>query len=163
MQTSQGANVKMVTVWRTLKQTAESCISWPACHGKGWDCQSLQAIKARTLACSYFELPPYHTHKPHRKIVCLPSYLYILATLLFMPSSRLIPFLPAVTIFCLLLSGALESSCSLQQRPRGGGLGSGALLGCVDSQNQQSLLPGLLAVWAVFSFSLLGKCQKWWL
>lgn len=61
--------------------------------------------------------PPYHTHKPHKKIVSLPSYLCILATLLFMPSPRLIRFLPAVTVFCPLLSGALEGSCSLQQRP----------------------------------------------
>lgn len=35
MQMSQGPNTKMVTVRRTLKQTAESFISWPVCHEKG--------------------------------------------------------------------------------------------------------------------------------
>lgn len=125
--------MKMVTVRKTSKQTAVSFISWPACHEKGRACQILQAIKARTLASLYFELPPYHTHKPHRKIVSLSSYLCLLAILLCMPSSRLIPFFPAVTIFRLLLSGALRSSCSLQWRHSGGGLGGGVLLGCVDS------------------------------
>lgn len=87
--------------------------------------------------------PPYNTHKPHRKIVSLSSYLCLLAILLCMPSPRLIPFLPAVTIFRLLLSGALGSSCSLQGRHRGGGLGGGLLSGCVDSVRTESLLPGL--------------------
>lgn len=55
---SQGPNMKMVTVRKTLKQTAKSFISWPACHEKGRACQILQAIKTRTLASSYSELPP---------------------------------------------------------------------------------------------------------
>lgn len=82
--------------------------------------------------------PPYHTHKPHRKIVSLPSYLCLLAILLFMPSPRLSPFLAAVTVFCLLCSGALRSSCSLQGRHRGGGLGARVLLGCADSVKTNS-------------------------
>lgn len=126
----------MVTVRKTLKQTAESFISWPACHEKGRACQTLQTIRARTLASSYFELSPYHTHKSHRKIVSLPSYLCLLAICVFMPSPGLMPLLPAFTVFCLLFSGAVRSSWTPQRRPRGGGFGHALLGGCVDCRNK---------------------------
>lgn len=89
-----------------------------------------------TLASSYFELPPYHTHKPHRKIVSLPSYLCLLAIRVFMPSPGLMPLLPAFTVFCLLFSGAVRSSWTPQRRPRGGGFGHGLSGGCVHCRNK---------------------------
>lgn len=82
---------------------------------------------------------PRTTHTNHTgKIICLPSYLCLLATLLLMPSPCLSPFLSAVTTFCLLFWGALRSSCSLQWEHGGGGLGGGALPGCVDSVRTSS-------------------------
>lgn len=155
----QRPNMKMVTVSKTLKQTAESFISWPGCHEKCCACQTLQAVKARTLASSYFELPPYHTHKPHKKIVSLPLYLCLLATLLFMPSPCLISFLPAVTILCLLLSRGFEKQLQPSEEAQGGWhWWKGIVSVCGLYQNQPSLLPGLWTVRTVFSLSFLGKC-----
>lgn len=69
-------NMKMVTLRKTLKQTAESFISWPACHEKGRACQILQAIKAGTLASSYFELPSIpHTQTTQEN--CLSSFIFV--------------------------------------------------------------------------------------
>lgn len=82
--------------------------------------------------------PPYHTHKPHRKIVFLPSYLCLLAILLFVPSPCLSPFLTAVTAFRLLFPGPLRSSGNLQWKHQGGGLGGEVLFGCVDTVRTNS-------------------------
>lgn len=151
----QRPNMKMVTVSKTLKQTAESFISWPACHEKGCTCQTFQAVKSRTLASSYFELSPHHTHKPHRKIVSLPLYLCLWATLLFMPSPCLISFLPAVTIFCLLLSGGFEKQLQLSEEVQGGWhWWKGIVSVCGLYQNWQLLLPGLWTVQCSHSPSL---------
>lgn len=104
----QGLNMKTVTVGKTLMQTAESFISWPVCHEKRQACQILQAVKAPKLWLALIFSFPHHMPKPHRKIVSLPSYLCLLATRLFMPSPCLTPFLPAVTMSQLLLSGGFR-------------------------------------------------------
>lgn len=110
--------MKTVTVRKTLKQTAESFISWPVCHEKRQACQILQAVKAPKLWLALIFSFPHHMPKPHRKTVSLPSYLCLLAARLFMPSPCLTPFLPAVTVSQLLFLGASGCSCSLQGRHR---------------------------------------------
>ena len=124
----QGLNMKTVTVRKTLKQTAESFVSWPVCHEKRRACQTLQAVKAPELWLALILSFPHHMPKPHRKIASLPSYLRLLATRLFMPSPRLTPFLPAVTVSQLPLSGGfrvqLQSSGEAQAGEDSGRSGS---------------------------------------
>lgn len=135
MQTSQGLNTKMVTL-RTLKQTAESSISWPA-----WEKLRLPKPPGNQ-GQNFGSLLFWATPIPHTQTTqenCLSPFIFVhFGYASIYASSLPNPLLPAVTVFCLLLSGALESSCSCQWRPRGGGLGSGALLGCVDSVRTHS-------------------------
>lgn len=116
---------------------------FPGPHEKSWDCQSLQAIKARTLAHSYFELPPHHTHKPHRKIVSFPSYLCILAIFLFMPTSCLIPFFQLSLYSACCFLGLWRAAAVVSEGPEVVALAVGVVRVCGLFQNPQSLLPGL--------------------
>lgn len=129
----QGLNMKTVTVRKTLRQTAESFISWPVCHEKRQACQILQAVKApKCWLALIFSFPP-HKPKPHRKIVSLPSYLCLLATCLFMPSPCLTPFLPAVTMSQLLLSGGFRVQLQSSGEAQAGEDSGRVLVVCTDS------------------------------
>jgi hypothetical protein len=136
--------MKTVTVRKTLKQTAESFISWHVCHEKRQACQILQAVKAPKLWLALIFSFPHHMPKPHRKIVSLPSYLCLLATRLFMPSPCLTPFLPAVTVSQLLLSGGfrvqLQSSGEAQA-----GEDSGRRWWCVTDSGTAAISTRFLA------------------
>lgn len=72
----QELNMKMVTVRKTLKQTAESFISWPVCHEKRQACQILQTVKApKTLASSHFQLPTPHAQTTQEN--CLSPFILV--------------------------------------------------------------------------------------
>ena len=153
MQTSQGPNTKMVTL-RTLKQTAESSISWPA-----WEKLRLPkppGNQGQNFGSLLFWATPI-THTQTTQENCLSPFIFvhfgytsIYAN--FLPN----PLLPAVSVFCLLLSGALESSCSCQWRPRGGGLGSGVLSGCVTLSE-----PTVTFTWFIGSLSSVLTLLLW--
>ena len=160
MQTSQGLNTNMVTL-RTLKQTAEGSVSWPA-----WERLRLPKPPGNQ-GQNFGSLLFWATPIPHTQTTqenCLSPFIFVhFGYASIYASSLPNPLLPAVTVFCLLLSGALESSCSCQWRPRGGGLGSGVLLGCVDSVRTRSHFYLVYRQFEQCSLSSFGKRQNWWL
>lgn len=143
----QGPNMKRVTVSKTFQQALSASFPGPPALGRAVPANSFGPSRPELGPALNCELPsPYHTRKPHRKSVSLPSYLCLLATLLFMPSPCLIPFLPAVSRFCQLLSGGFEKQLQASEESGGGGVGGGGCRGVGLCQDQRSLLPGLWAI-----------------
>lgn len=102
-----------------------------------WERTSLPSPSGRqdpTLGLALILSFPHHMPKPHRKVVSLPSYLCLLATLLFMPSPCLTPFLPAVTVSWLLPSGAFREQLQSSGVAQADGDGDRVLVGCVDPE-----------------------------
>lgn len=132
--------MKRVTVSKTFQQALSASFPGPPALGRAVPANSFGPSRPELGPALNCELPsPYHTRKPHRKSVSLPSYLCLLATLLFMPSPCLIPFLPAVSRFCQLLSGGFEKQLQASEESGGGGVGGGGCRGVGLCQGQRSL------------------------
>lgn len=63
-QMSQGLNMNTVTVRQTLQQTAESFVSWPACHEKGRPAKASQQSRPE-LWLTLIVSSPCTTHTSH--------------------------------------------------------------------------------------------------
>lgn len=120
----QGLNMKTVTVRETLKQTLKASFPGPSAMRKDKPAKSFRPPRPNTWASSYFQLPTPHAQTTQES--CLsPFILCLLATLLFMPSPCLTPFLPAVTVSWLLPSGGFREQLQSSGVAQAGGDGDG--------------------------------------
>lgn len=129
----QGLNMKTVTVRETLKQTLKASFPGPSAMRKDRSAKSFRPPRPNTWASSYFQLPTPHAQTTQES--CLsPFILCLLATLLFMPSPCLTPFLPAVTVSWPLPSGGFREQFQSSGVAQAGGDGDRAFVGCVDPE-----------------------------